>query len=767
MIKEGDIPEIIPVHVFQEGILLPYSMLPITVTDPEMIDMIDYSVSRSKIIGVISVSPSGERYRVGTAAGILKMYRFPGNVVRLTLKGFYRFRILEDMDIEGIPCARVEKLETVYPDDSEQIEVWRRSIEIQMRKVLELMPGIPDELQLMNLMSDPEKLSFLAAGGLDAPVPRKQQLLEQDDIIKRFRLLRAMMNFEIQKLKLREHIEGQVRMEMEQDQKEYYLKEQMKVIQKELGSSQVNPDVAELSEKLDHKKLTEAARESAFEELKRLSRLHPGSPEAGVARTYIEWILQLPWIESTEDRLDITEAARILNQDHYDLKDVKERVLEFLAVRKLNPEGKAPVICFVGPPGVGKTSMGKSIARALGRKFVRLSLGGVHDEAEIRGHRKTYIGAMPGRIIQGLKEAGTCNPVFMLDEIDKIGRDFRGDPTSALLEVLDPEQNFSFRDNYLNTPFDLSSVKFITTANTLDTIPGPLRDRMEIIRIPGYTEDDKVEIAKRYLVKRQVERTGLTGRTIRFRESGIRSIIKRYTREAGVRELERKIGSICRKQAVKVAAGSVNLVTVTEKNVPVFLGSWKFTRESRLSEPAVGVSTGLAWTAVGGEILMIETLLLPGSGKLILTGQLGNVMKESAQAALSWIKSCRSEEASEVSKHDIHLHVPAGATPKDGPSAGVAITASILSALSGKPVVNTTAVTGEITLRGTVLPVGGIKEKVLGALSAGIDKVLLPEENIRDLEDVPEEQRNSLLFVAISTVEQAMEHLIVKGDTAQ
>ena len=522
MTKEGEIPEIIPVHVFDEGILLPYTILPVTVTDPDMIALIDYAVKTEKIIGIVAVSPSGERYRVGTAAGIMKLYRFPGHVVRLTLKGFYRFKILEDMDIDGIPCSRVEKLTTEYPADSEELEAWRRSIEIQLRKVMELMPGIPDELQLINLMNDPEKLSFLAAGGLEASVSRKQQLLEENSIISRFRLLRGLMNFEIQRLKLREHIEGQVRVEMEQDQKEYYLKEQMKVIQKELGSSQTNPDVIELSEKLQKKELTESARLAAEEELKRLSKLHPGSPEAGVARSYIEWILQLPWLEATEDRLDIGEAAMILDHDHYDLKDVKERVLEFLAVRKLNPKGKAPIICFVGPPGVGKTSMGRSIARALGREFVRLSLGGVHDEAEIRGHRKTYIGAMPGRIIQGLKEVGTCNPVFMLDEIDKIGRDFRGDPTSALLEVLDPEQNFSFRDNYLNTPFDLSSVKFITTANTLDTMPGPLRDRMEIIRIPGYTEDDKVEIARRYLVKRQVERTGLTGKSIRFRESGLR-----------------------------------------------------------------------------------------------------------------------------------------------------------------------------------------------------------------------------------------------------
>lgn len=764
MTKGGDIPEIIPIHLFDQGILMPYTVLPLTVTDPDMIAMIDHAVNGNKIIGVVAESPSGERYSVGTAAGIMKLYRFPGDVVRLTLKGLYRFRIIEDLDMDNIASARVQRLSTIYPDDVDELEAWRRSIETQLRKIMELTPGIPDELQLITLLRDPERLGFVAASGLEAPVFRKQMFLEEDSIIIRFRLLRSMMNYEIQRLKLREHIEGQVRMEMEQDQKEYYLKEKMKVIQKELGGAPINPDVVELSEKLAKKELPESAATAAEEELKRLSKLHPGSPEAGVARSYIEWILQLPWMDRTEDRLDIQEAGKILDEDHYDLRDVKEMVLELLAVRKLNPTGKASIICFVGPPGVGKTSMGRSIARALGRKFIRLSLGGVHDEAEIRGHRKTYIGAMPGRIIQGLKEAGTSNPVFMLDEIDKIGRDFRGDPTSALLEVLDPEQNFSFRDNYLNTPFDLSSVKFITTANTLDTIPGPLLDRMEMIRIPGYTENDKFEIARRYLVKRQVERSGLSGKLIRFRESGLRCIVKRYTREAGVRELERSIGVICRKCAVKVASGDLRMVTITEKSVPGYLGSWKYTRESSLPEPAVGVATGLAWTAVGGEILMIETLLLPGNGKLILTGQLGDVMKESAQAALSWIRASGKDMHSNPSEFDIHLHVPAGATPKDGPSAGVAITASILSALSGKPVRNRTAATGEITLRGTVLPVGGVKEKVLGALSAGIEKVLLPVENMRDLEDVPEAQRNAMEFIPISEIGQAMDHLVIWGD---
>ncbi len=763
MIKDLKTPEIIPIHVFGEGILMPYTVLPLTVTDPDMIALIDYAIEKTnKIIGIVAESPVGATYSIGTAAGIYKLYRFPGDVVRVTLKGFYRFKIIEEIEDGNVKKARVKKLVTKFPNEPEELEVWRKSIEIQLRNIMNLTPGIPDELQLISLLRDPEKLGFVAASGLEAPIYKKQDFLEENDIIQRFRLLRSMMNYEIQRLKLREHIEGQVRLEMEQDQKEYYLKEKMKVIQKELGSSfPVNPDVLELTEKLRKKELPDSALKAANAELKRLTRLHPGSPEAGVARNYVEWILQLPWLERTVDRLDTVEASRILDEDHYGLKDVKERVLEFLAVRKLNPSGKAPIVCFVGPPGVGKTSMGRSIARALGRKFIRLSLGGVHDEAEIRGHRKTYIGAMPGRIIQGMKEAGTSNPVFMLDEIDKIGRDFRGDPTSALLEVLDPEQNYSFRDNFLNTPFDLSYVKFITTANTLDTIPVPLRDRMEIIRIPGYTENDKIQIAKRYLVKRQVKRAGLSGKYIRFLESGLRCIVKRYTREAGVRELERKIGAICRKNAVRVAEGGDKLISINVEKVPKYLGSWKFTRESCLPKPSIGVATGLAWTAVGGEILMIESLLVPGTGRLILTGQLGDVMKESARAALSWIKSNRTDIKNDPSKFDIHVHFPAGATPKDGPSAGVAITASILSILIEKPIGNKIAVTGEITLRGSVLPVGGVKEKVLGALAAGIEKVLLPEENMRDLEEVPEIQRKAMEFVPISDISTAIKHLII------
>jgi len=763
MKRDGSL--IIPLYVLPEGILMPNMVLSLTVTDPDQIRMVDFAVRDEKIIGVVATDPDTNRgFSVGTAAGIMKLYRFPGDVVRLSLRGLFRFRVVEPVHGWPFSMGGVERLETVFPEDTDEIEAWRKAVELQLRRIMELTPGIPDELQMLTLLRDPEKLGFVAAGGLEAPVNEKQRILEEDSIVQRLRILRDMMSHEIQVLKLRDMIQSQVRSEMDKDQREYYLKEQMKVIQKELGDENENPEALELLKRLKETDLPDAAREAAEEEIKRLNRMHPGVPEASVTRNYLEWLLQLPWNTFTRDRLDLGRAERILDADHFDLKDVKQRVLEFLAVRKLNPSGKAPIICFVGPPGVGKTSMGRSIARALGRKFYRLSLGGMHDEAEIRGHRRTYIGAMPGRIIQGLRECGTSNPVFMLDEIDKLGRDFRGDPTSALLEVLDPEQNNTFRDNYLNIPYDLSRVKFITTANTLDTIPEPLLDRMEIIRIPGYTEDDKLEIARRYLVKRQITDSGLTRRTIRFTPDGLRTIIKRYTREAGVRELERSIGSICRKNAVRVAGGDLGQAVVVGKRVPDWLGPWKFIHEPALEKPQIGVCTGLAWTPHGGEILFIETVLTEGSGKLVLTGQLGDVMKESARAALSWINSTGRAAGRDLSRTDVHVHVPAGATPKDGPSAGVAMAASILSAITGAPLRSDTAVTGEITLRGRVLPVGGIKEKVLGALSAGVARVVIPGDNSRDLAEIPKEQLSQMEILTVDTLEHAVEMLLCREE---
>ncbi len=761
-----ELPEILPVLPNPDEIIYPYSIVPMTITKPATADLVDDAVRSDKLICVVGLknrmdsSPRIEDlYRIGTVTGIDRLYRFPGNIIRLHLRGLVRFRILEFIETERpYMMARVEKLESVLPLDEVELDAWQNTVRIQLKQIFELTRSIPDDSLFMEFSGDAEKLSFLAASRIDASVKEKQKILEVNNVLERLWLLSAILEKEIRILKLRNKIQGQVRTEIEKDQKEYILKEQMKAIQKELGGENENPEAEELRQRIEEKALPEPVCKAAMEELDRLTRMHPGIPEVAVIRNYIEWILCLPWMDSTKDRLDIDRAQVVLEKDHYDLKDVKERVLEFLAVRKLNPDGKAPILCFVGPPGVGKTSMGRSIARAINREFVRLSLGGVHDEAEIRGHRRTYIGAMPGKIIQGLKEAGSNNPVFMLDEVDKIGSDFRGDPTSALLEVLDPEQNFSFRDNYMNVPFDLSGVQFITTANRTDTIPSPLLDRMEIIRIPGYTSAEKLEIARRYLVNRQMKNAGLTGKTLRFRRKGLSIMIADYTREAGVRELERTIGKICRKVAMKVARGNDDLLVITPVKLPEYLGPRKFSRMRVSDKPCIGVSTGLAWTPAGGEVLLIESTIMSGKGELILTGQLGQVMQESAKAALSWIRTHSAEYdlKTNFKEVDIHLHVPAGATPKDGPSAGVAILVSILSALTGKPVVPDIAVTGEISLQGRVMPVGGIKEKVLGALAAGITRVFIPQENSRSIEEIPEETREQMQFELIERVQDVL-----------
>ncbi|NOQ22650.1 MAG: endopeptidase La [Candidatus Aegiribacteria sp.] len=765
-----ELPEILPILPSSDEIVYPYSIVPMTITKPAEAELVDDAVRSDKLICVVGLKnridfPARPEnlYRIGTVTGIDRLYRFPGNIIRLHLRGLVRFRILEFIQTDKpYIMARIEKLESVLPKDDVELDAWQNTVGIQLKQIFELTRSIPDDSLFIEFSGDAEKLSFLAASRIEASIEDKQKILEVDNVLERLWLLSGILEKEIRILKLRNKIQGQVRTEIEKDQKEYILKEQMKAIQKELGGESENPEAEELKQRIEEKALPEQVEKAAMEELDRLTRMHPGIPEVAVIRNYIEWILCLPWMESTKDRLDINRALVVLEKDHYDLKDVKERILEFLAVRKLNPNGKAPILCFVGPPGVGKTSMGRSIARAIGRKFVRLSLGGVHDEAEIRGHRRTYIGAMPGKIIQGLKEAGSNNPVFMLDEVDKIGSDFRGDPTSALLEVLDPEQNFSFRDNYMNVPFDLSGVQFITTANRIDTIPSPLMDRMEIIRIPGYTSAEKLEIARRYLVKRQMQNAGLTGRILRFQRKGLSRIIADHTREAGVRELERTIGKICRKVAMKVARGCDDLAIITPSRLHEYLGPRKFSRMRVSDKPRIGVSTGLAWTPAGGEILLIESSIMSGKGELILTGQLGQVMQESAKAALSWIRTHADEYGLKTNfkEVDIHLHVPAGATPKDGPSAGVAILISLLSALTRKPVAPDIAVTGEISLQGRVMPVGGIKEKILGALAAGITKVFLPLENSRSIEEIPEETRELMQFELIERVQDVIDSFI-------
>jgi ATP-dependent Lon protease len=617
----------------------------------------------------------------------------------------------------------------------------------------------PELISTVQSVSSPSTGADMVASFMDLKPEEKQEVLETLDVRRRLDRVIELLNYRIEILKLSRDIGQQTRDSMEGRQREYILREQLKAIQKELGEGEgTAAEIQELEKAIAEAGMPPEVEEQARKELKRLERMPEAAAEYSMVRTYLDWLIELPWSKLSEDAIDITEARRILDEDHYGLDKIKRRILEYLAVRKLNPTGKSPILCFVGPPGVGKTSLGQSIARATGRKFVRASLGGVHDEAEIRGHRRTYIGALPGNIIQGIRKAGTRNPVFMLDEMDKLGAGFHGDPSSALLEVLDPEQNSTFRDNYLAVPFDLSQVMFIGTANVLDGIPGPLRDRMEVIELPSYTEDEKVEIARRYLVRRQLEANGLTPEQAEISDEAIRAIVRDYTREAGVRNLERLIGSVFRNLAVRIAEGQVEHVRIGPEDLHGILGPRRFEDEVAMRTSVPGVATGLAWTPVGGDILFVEATRVPGSGKLILTGQLGDVMKESAQAALSLIKSRAGElgiAESLFEKSDIHVHVPAGAIPKDGPSAGVAMFTALVSLLTGRCARSDTAMTGEISLRGLVLPVGGIKEKVLAAHRAGIRRVMLPARNRKDFEDIPESARNDLEFVWLERVDDA------------
>jgi ATP-dependent Lon protease len=627
------------------------------------------------------------------------------------------------------------------------------------------VPYLPEELQLMVAnVEDPSTLANLIAGALRLKTEEKQELLEERDVAKRLRRLSEILARELEVVAIGSKIQSQVQSELEKGQREYFLRQQLKAIQEELGETdEVQAEIIELRQQIDAIDFPEEVRKQADRELARLARLQPAMAEYGVVRGYLDWIVALPWDKSTEDNLDLVHAREVLDADHYDIEQVKDRILEFLAVRSLKPDARGSILCFVGPPGVGKTSLGRSIARALGREFERMSVGGVRDEAEIRGHRRTYIGAMPGTIIRALRDAGANNPLLMIDEIDKLGADFRGDPASAMLEVLDPEQNHSFRDHYLDLPFDLSNVMFVTTANTLETIPGPLRDRMEVIQLAGYTEAEKLEIARRYLVGRQIERNGLRPGQIAFSDSALRAIISDYTREAGVRQLEREIGTVCRKIARQVAEGKVKRkVTITEPRVHEVLGKRRFFSESRRRTARPGVATGLAWTPVGGEVLFIEATAMPGRGGLTITGQLGDVMKESAQAALSYVRSDAASLLPDLpsdwfATQDIHIHVPAGATPKDGPSAGVAIVTALTSLLTGRPVRSDVAMTGEITLTGQVLPIGGLREKALAAQRGGIKTVIAPARNEQDIDEIPEHLRKDLNFVFVSEVDRVLE----------
>ena len=761
---DAKIPSELPILPLRDTVAFPNIVTPLVVAREKSVQLIHDVIAGTRILGLVAQKhaededPTDEDiYHYGIAAIILRMLKFPDGSLRVLVQGITRIKLLKQETADPYFKYKVRTLSDEYQESTE-IEALKRNIAIQFQKVVSLVPQLPDELQVVVVNTGhPGKLADLVGSNLNLTVEEKQSLIETVDIKKRLERLTVFLNRELEVLEMGSKIQDQVQSELGKNQREYFLREQLRAIQKELGiGDERSAEIDELREKIHKAKMPERAEEEALRELDRLSKMQPGAAEYTVSRTYLDWMIILPWSVSTEDNLDIEQAQKVLDEDHYDLEKVKERIIEYLAVRKLKSDTKGPILCFVGPPGVGKTSLGRSIARSMGRKFVRISLGGVHDEAEIRGHRRTYIGALPGRIIQGLKTAGSNNPIFMLDEVDKIGQDFRGDPSSALLEVLDPEQNFSFSDHYLDVPFDLSKVMFITTANVLDTIPSALRDRMEILHIPGYIEEEKVHIAVKYLIPRQIAENGLKRKNIAFQRSAVRKIIQGYTREAGVRNLERQIATVCRKVAKEVAAGVDEKKVITAENLSEFLGPEKFYAEVKERTSQSGVATGLAWTPTGGDVLFIEATQMPGSKGLILTGQLGDVMKESAQAALSYVRSRSDDlkiESSFFRKHDIHIHVPAGAIPKDGPSAGVTIATALVSLIKNKPVRNDVAMTGEITLRGKVLPVGGIKEKVLAARRAGIKKVILPAKNKDDLEEIPENAKKGMKFFLAETID--------------
>ena len=765
---EEIIPEELAILTLKNGVVYPSAIMPITIGQERSIKLIDDALVKDKIIGIVSVKnpeievPNPEDlYSVGCSALILKMAKLPDNHMNVLVQGYSRVHIKEYTQNLPYLKAKIDIIKEEFEKDVET-EALMVSIKSLFQRAVELSPHIPSEVGLMVMnMDDPRTLADLIASNFNISLVEKQEILEIIDIKKRLERVTTILNKELQVLELGSKIQGELKKEMDKNQREYYLREQLKAIQRELGEEDERTvEVTELKEKIEKAKMPEEVYQVAQKELDRLSKMPPAAAEYTVSRTYLDCLIELPWSVATEDNLDIDEAQKVLDEDHYDLEKVKKRIIEYLAVRKLKADMKGPILCFVGPPGTGKTSLGKSIARALGRKFIRMSLGGVRDEAEIRGHRRTYVGALPGRIIQGIKKAGSHNPVFMLDEVDKIGADFRGDPSSALLEVLDPEQNFSFSDNYLEVPFDLSNVMFITTANILDTIPPALKDRMEVLDLSGYTEEEKLMIAKRYLVPRQLEAHGLNEKNLKFEDSAIRATIRDYTMEAGLRNLEREIATICRGVAKEWAQGKTESVKVTKKMLHSLLGPMKFFSEIAERTSVPGVATGLAWTPTGGDIIFVEATKMKGNKSLTLTGSLGDVMKESAQAALSYIRSkAKDLDIPEdfFNKNDIHLHVPAGAIPKDGPSAGITIFTALISLLTNRPVRNDLAMTGEITLRGLVLPVGGIKEKVLAAKRAGINKVILPKKNENNLEQIPENIKNGMEFYLVENTDRVLE----------
>ena len=765
-------PTVVPILPLKDTVVFPDTVVPLAVGQPRSIRLIDDVLRGDRLVGLVlsldsekeAPGPDDVRH-IGVLASIQKMLKTPDGTLRIIAQGLRRIKVDRFVSEQPYLVAEVVDLPDIT-EESTEVAALQRNLVAVYTKIIELVPYLPDELEMAAAnIDDPAALGYFIASTMRLKTEEKQELLEEIEVSKRLRRLTSLMNQELEVLELGSKIQNQVQSEMGKTQREYFLRQQLKAIQDELGETdETQAEVNELRERLDKAGLPEEADKQARRELDRLSKLPTAAAEYGVIRTYLDWILSLPWNESTEDDLGIAHAREVLDADHYDLKDVKDRILEFLAVQKLKREATGPILCFVGPPGVGKTSLGKSIARALGRKFIRISVGGVRDESEIRGHRRTYVGAMPGTIIRAIRDAGSINPVFMIDEIDKMGADWRGDPSSAMLEVLDPEQHSTFRDHYLDLPFDLSKVLFICTANVLDTIPGPLRDRMEVISIAGYTEEEKLHIARRYLLPRQLERNGVTAEQLTMTDDALRTIVENYTREAGVRNLEREIGTVIRKFARLLAEEEKESAAVDREQVPDYLGKQKAFRETKRRNSEPGVSTGLAWTPAGGDILFIEARAMPGGGRLILTGQLGEVMKESAQAALTYVRSISDRlGASErfFQRHDVHVHVPAGAVPKDGPSAGVAMAVAFASMVSGKVVDPEAAMTGEITLTGQVLPVGGIKEKVLAARAAGLTKVFLPSRNEADIDEIEgEDVLTGISFVYVDHVSTVLERVL-------
>jgi ATP-dependent Lon protease len=773
--EQPKIPDVLPVLPLRDIVIFPFMIVPLYVSRDRSIRAVDQALAENRMILLAAQKKQDEEepgpddiYPVGTVALIMRMLKLPDGRIRVLVQGLSRARVVS-FD-EGLPHVQAHIEAVSEPDGGEkaplETEALMRNVKAALEKSQNLgKPISPEVIVIANNMEEPGRLADLTASNLDLKVEGAQAILEALDPLERLKRVYELMNKELEVLNMQQEISSQAKGEMDRSQREFFLRQQLKAIQSELGEgNELGEEIAQLRDKAQKAKMPKPVLEEVERQLKKLERMHPDAAETATLRNWLDWMVTLPWGKSTKDNLDLKEAQKILDEDHYGLAKVKERIVEYLAVRKLKEKTKGPLLCFVGPPGVGKTSLGRSIARALGRKFVRLSLGGVKDEAEIRGHRRTYVGSMPGRIIQGIHQAGANNPVFMMDEVDKIGADFRGDPSSALLEVLDPEQNNSFRDHYLGVPFDLSNVMFICTANMTDTIQPAFLDRMEVIHLPGYTEDEKLEIAKRHLVPKQLEEHGLSPEHLLFTEKTLKALINTYTREAGLRNFEREIASVARKVARKVAEGETGTVKVTPAMLPRFLGAPKILPEERLKKDAVGIATGLAWTATGGDVLFVEASLMKGKGRLTLTGHLGEVMKESAQAALSWARSHARPYGirdDTFGSHDLPVHVPEGAIPKDGPSAGITMATAIVSALTGRPVRASLAMTGEITLRGHVLPIGGLKEKILAARRAGIDTIVCPQLNRKELDEVAPHLKRGLQFHLVEDVEEVLKLALV------